>query len=410
MKFILNKNLTYVIGEKIIKIIYSLSIGIFIIRSFDVEEAGLFAVLMSYFSIMQYFASAGLNELNIINLQRENNSRNYKFNTYFLQISFATIISVIVLLLFKNQYDSMLLWFLCLAVIVRFNNVNRSELESLQDWKAVFFKELKIISLVAIARLIGLYFNYGIEYFIASVLFESICYLIFFGFSLEPIIQFQKNIFRIVKKEIYPLLKDSIPLLLQGFCVIIIMKMDMIYSSLKLTPYDIGIYGVGIKISESLYFVPMALGSYLLPKIAKSSNNSLLNELILFLKKYLYLFYALILFIFTFSEIIITSLFGLKFSNAALILKIHIISVIFVFIGVVGDKYYLTQGNVNILFLKTLISGIIYCFLLIILPPSPVFVAFSVVVFQIVNSYLIDLCFKEGRKLFLIKTKSILYL
>lgn len=396
-------NIIFILAEKSIRILYSLFLGALMYRQLGVESTGSLSILLTYFALMQFVSAGGLNELNVVNLKLNKSDQNgYIMSTYYIQLIYSFIISIVVLFYLRSDFEFSLLLILIISVLIRFNNVNKSQHEVESNWRGLFFRELIIILVLILHRTIGIYFSFGLKYFLSGILIESLVFLAVYGISF--------NYSRIFQTQTWETFKSGVPILLQGFIIMLIMKADMLTVSQRFSSYEAGIYSVGIKISEALYFLPMAVGTFVLPALLKDNRMNDLLNIRLHIIKHLKYVVPLVLLLITFSEDLVLFLFGEEFLISADILKVHTISLIFVLIGVLGDKFYLINKRTDLLFKKALLSGTIYLIISYYFVETPFHLAWVVLGFQVLNGLFIDLLFKEGRKLFRVKLNALFLL
>jgi PST family polysaccharide transporter len=143
------------------------------------------------------------------------------------------------------------------------------------------------------------------------------------------------------------LLKDSAPLFVSGLAVILYVKVDQVMIGQMLGNRELGQYSAAVRISEAWNFIPIAIGTSVLPGLVRARQRS--QELYLArVQQLLDAFFwasAIIALVVTLTAgLIIRILFGAAYAPAASVLVVHIWSAVFVFWGVAGSQYLVAEN------------------------------------------------------------------
>ena len=157
------------------------------------------------------------------------------------------------------------------------------------------------------------------------------------------------------------LLKDSWPLILSGVVVSIYVRVDQVLIKNMLTSKDVGIYAAAVRLSESWYFIPIAISNALFPAIVNAKNISVDLYQSRIQKLYDMLAWIAIgisIPVSFLSTEIIEILYGAKYSAASPILTIYIWAGVSVFLGVASSQYLVSENLTKISFFRTLLGMI----------------------------------------------------
>lgn len=155
------------------------------------------------------------------------------------------------------------------------------------------------------------------------------------------------------------LLKQCWPLLFSGLAIMVYMRIDQVMLGIMVGEAEVGQYAVATRLSNVAHFVPTLLAASLFPAIinAKKTDEKLYQDR---LRQYFELntglAYVIMLPMIVLAPWLVVGLFGPAYSDAVLILQIHVISLIFVFLGVARNQYLTTEGLFKFSMLTT-ISG-----------------------------------------------------
>jgi len=155
----------------------------------------------------------------------------------------------------------------------------------------------------------------------------------------------------------------------------------------------VGNYAAAVRLSEAWYFVPQAITQSLFPAILSAKNQS--EKLYYDRLQRLYdlvvcLAIAVALPTTFLSGWVVNLLYGQEYSQAGGVLAIHIWAGVFVFIGVAGGKWLLSENMQLFAFFRTGLGGITNIILnLILIPLSGIYgAAVATLLSQMIASYL----------------------
>lgn len=158
------------------------------------------------------------------------------------------------------------------------------------------------------------------------------------------------------------LLTKSWPLILSAVMVTLYMQIDILMLKSFTGSTEAGIYSSAAKISESWYFIPVAIVTSVFPAIIHARKTDPLRY-----QKRLQNLYDLLIIISLPVAIVVSLgadtfiqlLYGAKFEGAGIMLSIHIWSGIFVFLGSASGQYLLAEGYTMISFYRTAVGAIV---------------------------------------------------
>ncbi|MCZ8343807.1 MAG: polysaccharide biosynthesis C-terminal domain-containing protein, partial [Leptospira sp.] len=204
------------------------------------------------------------------------------------------------------------------------------------------------------------------------------------------------------------------PILVSTLSIVIYMKVDQLMIGSMLGDSSIGVYSVGVKLSEFWYFIPMGLASSVFPTLVAKRKESRLDYLEFLKVLHIILIFTSILmavFVQWIGKDLVIFLYGSPYALASDVLKIYIWSGIFVFVGVAGGNYFLIENKQVYVLWKSL-SGLLVNVLLNFfwIPIYGIYgAAFATLISQFVASCLIPFFFKEVRELSYIQMSSLLF-
>lgn len=396
-----------------------LFIGVWIARYFGPENFGKFNYansLVLLFATILPLGTEGLIVRDLVKAERENEEL-LSSSLLLHLISGIILFCLAICLLYILKYsDTMTFYFgviLASPMLFRFLSVPRYYYEARTEIKYVVTIENISFLFFSLFRIILLYYKFSILYFIFSFFLEAIfSYLSIFLFYF-----YQRKVidFKLVSlASAFQSLKEAFPILVSTLSIVIYMKVDQLMIGSMLGDSSIGIYSVGVKLSEFWYFIPMGLASSVFPTLVSKRQKSRLDYLEFLKALHIILIFISILMALIVQWIgkdLVIYLYGNPYALASDVLKIYIWSGIFVFIGVAGGNYFLIENKQGFVLLKSL-SGLLVNVLLNFfwIPIYGIYgAAFATLISQFVASCLVPFIFKEVRELSYIQISSLFF-
>ena len=141
------------------------------------------------------------------------------------------------------------------------------------------------------------------------------------------------------------------------------MKVDQLMVGKMLSVKEVGIYSVGVRLSELVYFIPVTIATAYFPKILEAKKNKSKNK---YIDEFIKLgkINVFICILFAIGATIIGKWFvelayGMEYSLAVDVFKIYSWAGVFVALGVSTSKYLVLENKNNIYLYSTLTCGVI---------------------------------------------------
>ncbi|MBN8560363.1 MAG: flippase [Leptolyngbya sp. UWPOB_LEPTO1] len=169
------------------------------------------------------------------------------------------------------------------------------------------------------------------------------------------------------------LLRDGWTEIFSGLAILIYLKIDQTMLGEMIGNQAVGVYAAALRLSETWYFLPVAVYSSLLPTIVRlrQTDQDLYYQRLTSIFNLMTLTaYAIALPIALVSEPLILTLFGAEFQPAGLILAIHIWAAPFVFLGTVQSLWNTAENLLRLSLQRTLIGACLNVILNLILIPK----------------------------------------
>jgi O-antigen/teichoic acid export membrane protein len=378
-------------------------------------QFGTFNYVLAFTAIFAGIAKLGLDGIVVRELL--NNPKNFEIflgTAFWLKMIGALLVLLLMalILFFTSQSVKINLFVFIVSIGLFFQAFEVIEFYFQSEMLAKNIYISKVIQL-GISTIIKIYLiisNAKLVYFILLMTIDALILAIVYTFSykLKKKTLFYKYFNITIARK---LIKDSWPLILSSFVVMIYMRIDQIMIKEMLGEYQVGIYSAAVRLSEAFYFIPMIITTSIFPAIikAKSENENLY-------KKRFQRFYFFMIWLAIFISISMTFLshwlvvffFGQSYHSASGILVINIWSSIFVFIGVVSDKWHLVENLQKYILINTTVGALLNILLNLVLIKKfgAIGAAYSTLISYAVAAFFMNFIWRASRNNFYIICKS----
>ena len=365
--------------SRILIILMSFILTILLARFYGPEEFGKYSYYMALYSIFLMISALGLNEIVVKKFIKTKNIEFIK-QTFIIRILIVSLLLLISIFFIINNIESKNEKIFASLIIGSLIFYPFSSLDlymqSNSYIKQIVFSEL-ISSLIGFfIKLFILFIGKNIIYISIIIFIENFLWatlrIIFFNKKHKLKSKKIKDFIKIdtIKNSFY-LINDSWQILLSSFLITVYMKVDLIIIKLLMGEYSVGIYSVAAKFSESWSFISNTLMLIFFPILANSINNKKKYNKIYSRVTIILSFISFLIIIFTilFGNKIINILYGNEYLESVNILKIHIFSIFFIFIGLLLNRHLILRNKKKEILFATLIGAVFNIILNFILIP-----------------------------------------
>jgi len=412
------QNTSWLISEKILRMIVGLFVGVWVARYLGPEQFGLYSYAQSFVGLFASVATLGLDSIVVRELVKDESRRDQILGTVFcLKLAGACIVffllAIAVNLTSNDNYTKTLIFIIASATVFQSFNVIDYYYQAKVLGKYIAYANVISLLLSSIIKIILILQASTLTAFAWVVAFDS------FILAIGYVYVYANNNFSIKawkydSRIAASLLKDSYPLILSAIVISIYMKIDQVMIKEMLNMEAVGQYAAAVRISEAWYFIPMVIASSLFPAIvnAKKVSKELYNQRIQSLCNLMvWLAVAIALPVTFYSDWIIHILYGNQYDQAAGVLTLHIWAGVFVFLGVASSHWLINENYVFIAFYRNLVGAIGSIVLNIYIIPAFGIrgAACSTLFAWALSAFLFDLILPKTRTMFQIKFKALCF-
>ena len=416
MKYL--KNTSWLISEKIIRIISTILVGVWVVRYLGPSDYGLLKYAQSYVALFAVLSTFGVDSIVIRELVKDNSKRDKLIGTVFcikLIGAFLVLVILAIAIYFtsNNPLTNSIVFIIASSTIFQSFNIVDLYFQSKVMGKYVAYSNMISLLLISFSKIGLILYEAPIIAFAWIVLFES--FILAMGliyFYIKTSSTFYIKNYKFNKKIAISLLKDSWPLFLSAIVVTVYMKIDQVMIKEMLNVDAVGQYAAAVNLSEAWYFIPMAIVASVFPAIINAKKKS--EELYYTRIQKLYnlmVFLALVVALpMTFlSDWIVALLYGVEYSQSGSILMIHTWAGVFVFLGVASAQWFVVENLLMLSFWRTFIGMVVNIGFNYILIPKygGIGAAYATIIAQSIASFFYDIFHKDTRIMFKMKLKAL---
>ena len=404
--------------EKGIRLVVGIYVIALIARYMGPSVFGQLNFALATLSVLVVIVNVGLNRIVIRETTAAINDNEMRAEVvataFFLRLLASLIIMAIVGLgvVFYAENGSLLLLVLASITLIPFDVVDLHQ-QGVAKIRGVSIIRTTVFMISAGMKIGIVYLNGSIAWIFALVFVEYFLLALGFlyltnkinGMSFLSFTKFSR--YRAVS-----FLKESWPELIAGFSGVLFVRLDQIMLQLMQGEESVGIYSAAVRISEAWYFFPTAIISVTFPKIVQMKHESESK----FLKGLQFLYSTIVAFtvfvclgMILFSSFVIDLLYGVEYSQSAIILRFHCLIAIFIFLGSASGSWLAAEKKLIWNLHRNLFGLIVNIIANVILIPSygPIGAAWATLIAVIAAFYLFDMFTPKLRLMFIMKSKAL---
>ena len=412
------KNTSWLFGEKILRMVVGLFVGIWVARYLGPEQFGLFSYAQAFVGLFTAIAGLGLDGIIVRELVKDPSKQAVLLGTaFYLKLIGALLVLLAlagaVTLSHQDSLTTLLIFIIASATVFQSFNIINFFFQAKVLSKYVVYANIISLFISSFVKIGLIFTNASLIAFAWVVLFDSVILMLGFIYYFQRHAKLNIKKLNFSKAMAINLLKDSWPLILSGLVISIYMKVDQIMIKEMLNTEAVGQYAAAVKLSEAWYFIPMVIASSLFPAIINAKKQS--EELYYARLQKLYdlmvwMAIAIALPMTFLSDWVVNLLYGEQYNQAGEVLMIHIWAGVFVFLGVAFSKYLTNENLTKKFFYRTFLGMLINVILNILLIPKYGIngAAIATLLGQFSANYIYDIFDKSLYRQLKMKTKSFL--
>ncbi|MDH7555176.1 MAG: oligosaccharide flippase family protein [Spirochaetota bacterium] len=311
-------------------------LNILIARYLTVEHFGEYSTALSYATFFSLMTDIGINVtlIRALNLEKEYENEHFT-NAFYLKLSLSvTMYIVMAISLLLTGYNRDVINLTLILGLVRIGN------EFMKTYYALYEAKQQFLFPSVVNSLYVVFFFLGV---IAVILFQGNYYhlclvrlvVVYLFIALLTVHIFKKVKFRLKTPLFITFIKSAIPFSTIAVLTNLTFKINAVIISLMIGTTQVGFFSNSILFVDTLAIIPDNLKKILMPGLYSALEKKDVSKFQFsfdILSKYFGIVsFYLMLVLFLYAETIITTVFGNKYFNSAILLQIIAFSLPFVF-------------------------------------------------------------------------------
>lgn len=343
-------NTGWLIGEKIVRIIATIFVGVLVARYLGPADYGILNYGLSFIALFTPIATLGLSDILVRELVHNQKQEHVVLGTALglrLIGSIVVVLAVfgVVSLTEQDHYIRLLITIISLGLLFQPLDVLDRYFQSKVKAQTTVKAYLVSLIVASVAKVVCVFLKLPLLYFAYIQIGELLLLSISWGYLYLS----TNNTFRTWKFDLSlakTYLRESWVLVISSLSVILYMRIDQVMIKEMLNPVLLGNFTAAIKLSESFYFVPIVITSSLYPAIlfGKQSSELMYRQRLQKLFDLLtWLAFPIAVGTSLFANFIALFLYGKDYPLAGQVLSIHIWCGIFAFWGTASTKWFIIE-------------------------------------------------------------------
>ncbi len=344
-----SRNSLWLVAEKVAFLLISFGVNLLLARHLQPELFGTLNFLLAAVSVLMPVMALGLNSLVSRELmQRAEDTVSILGSAIGLRLLAGLLVAAVAVLAAHQLLPPSQWGLFSLLVIASIGQgffVIDFWLQARSANRYGVIVRLAVLVLVSVARLIAIYFDYGIDIFVylicAEWLLLALCYFQVYRRYAGPLAKLT-----LTRPEASHLLRQSRWLWFTAIAAILVLKVDQLMLAYLVNDQAVGIYAAAARLSEVWYLLPVAVMTGYFPRLlaAKQAGSDdysrTLQQLCDFL---LCAGLAAALFITLTADYLVPLLYGQAYIESVEVLVIHVWAGVFFFTSALVSRWLLIE-------------------------------------------------------------------
>lgn len=360
------KNVFWAVTGKVVTLLSSLVVGIFVARYLGPEQYGLMNYVISIVSLFTIFATFGTSEIIIRELSKKELDKDIILGSALavrLSLAFICLIAIGVYLLFSNESFETCILILIYSSTIFFSccEIIRFYFTSIVENEYVVKSEIFRTLVGALVKVILLFYHAPLVAFVGALAFDFLLLALGYIFAYRDKIDSIRK-WKVDKNFIKTLLSTSFPLLVSSAAVVIYQRIDQVMIAKILDNESVGYFSTAMSFVNVLSFIPAMIMQTTSPILVNFWKNDKTRYEVESLKILSLTTWGIIIMcsiIAILSNPIISYTYGIDFIASAPVLRILIFKVVGVALINLSGQLIIIENIHQIAFIRNILSCIV---------------------------------------------------
>lgn len=407
------RNVGWLSVERVVRMLLGLAVGVWVARYLGPTDFGRLNFALSLVVLFEPLRNLGLQGVAVRELvRRPENTGDILGASWLLKLAGGIAVLLVAPLIayvlrpLDWQIQVMVL-IIAIAAVVRSSDVFELLFRATLRAKFMVIPQIIAITVQSAFRVGLILFGASVAFFAGAVLVEAIILgiALFVSYRIAGLV---RKRWRFSRSAALALLRQSWPLMFADVFALIFLHIDKIMLGQLVDDRAVGVYSVAVTLSTVPYFAAIALVQSVYPTLIdahKSGSKPYWDGLRKLGRALVWLGLTLTVIIFSVSDSVVTTLFGETYSESAEILRIHVLSLVLLFMGLLRGPWALIEHKPNIPMITNMLGALSNVILNFALIPAygPAGAAYATVISYFIACVLAHLLVRDARPLFLLQ-------
>ena len=360
-------NAAWIFTDRGIRLLLGLFVGVWVARYLGPAEFGLLSYAVAFTSLFSIFSTLGLDPIIVREMAREPFRKQEILGSALVLRAcgavFGLCLAAVLIWLFKGPSDRVMPLVLILSGTFLFQAFDCIDLwfQASQQNRLSVFSKTSVFLIATGLRIVLIIFHAPLIYFAGVILFEAILAALALMWMYQRSTGEQVAVLEANWMQVRLFLSEGFPLFLSGFAVLSYMRIDQIMLGEMLGAQAVGVYAASSRLVEASFMLPTVLMAATIPSILKFRGGD--HELVRarFQKIFLVLSsaaYVIAFAVYIMAGTIVEVLYGTEFQSAAAVLRVQILSLLFVSLSVASGHYLTIEKHTYVILERAVMSAV----------------------------------------------------
>ncbi|MCZ0305635.1 flippase [Escherichia coli] len=359
-------NAGWLLFDKFARLVFGLLVGVWVARYLGPATYGDLAYVITMISFFQVIALLGMDSILVRDIANDRAKANEILGSALVMRLCAGILCLLFVVMVSwllNGYNTAIMTLLAGGSLI-FQCADTIDIwfQSQSQSKRTVISKLFSYTITNILRIVCILTNCPVWAFAVLLSVDAALSSIALCFAYRTFKT--QYTWKPVLHKCKTILLESWPFLISGLSITLYMRVDQILIKNLIGESELGIYAASLQFSTLWNFVPLTLSVSLAPYVARKKKEGV-REYYNVLKRIFLLFsfigWGITVFVSALSPFIVEIMLGDKYLNGVGVLAIHVITNLFICLGVAQSLWIVNERKGYLVIYKSL-TGLVVCF------------------------------------------------
>jgi PST family polysaccharide transporter len=410
-------NFSWLLVDRVIRVFLGMVVTVLMARYLGPEQFGIISYALAITGLCGMVALLGLNQVVVHDLVQNPSTAGITLGSarglmaVGGLVAYTSLVVAVLLTRSEDSFAKLASFAIGASVLFRFLDFGRYWFESQVQSKYVVLAQLAVFFGASLAKVVLIVLDAPLSAFILVVTAQAVATPVATSLVFWSRAEVGTSL-RFDAERARALLSASWPLLLAGFAMMVNMKIDQLMIASMLGDQAVGVYSAAVSVSEATYALAVIITATTYPAVlaARAEGEEVYRARFQQLFDLIVVLAVAIAVPVTFgANWIISTLFGESYLAAGAVLTVHVWALIFVFLGVVSDRWFIAEGRPKLNLQRTVLGVCVNVVLNFVLIPrfGLIGAATATIVAHSVAAFFSDLIQAKSRPLFGMKLAAL---